>query len=76
MQQRKIEEWRIHYNRQRPHSSLGNLTHEEFAAQAANLGNSALGRTARPAQELLATAVQCAMASDPKPNSFSFTLAE
>ena len=32
----KIEKWRIQYNRERPHSSLGNLTPEEFAAQAAN----------------------------------------
>ena len=31
---RKIETWRIQYNRERPHSSLGNLTPEEFAAQA------------------------------------------
>jgi putative transposase len=29
---RKIEQWRIAYNRERPHSSLGNLTPEEFAA--------------------------------------------
>ena len=28
---RKIETWRIQYNRERPHSSLGNLTPEEFA---------------------------------------------
>jgi len=30
---RKIEEWRIDYNTFRPHSSLGNLTPEEFAAK-------------------------------------------
>jgi putative transposase len=70
----KIEKWRIQYNHERPHSSLGNLTPEEFAAQAADPGSSALARTARPAQELLATAVQCAPASDPKPHSFSLTL--
>jgi putative transposase len=28
-----IEDWRIDYNRHRPHSSLGNLTPEEFATQ-------------------------------------------
>jgi putative transposase len=28
----KIERWRVEYNRERPHSSLGNLTPEEFAA--------------------------------------------
>ena len=70
----KIEKWRVEYNRERPHSSLGNLTPEEFAVQAANPGNSALARTARPAQKLLATAVQCAPAVDPKPHSFSLTL--
>jgi transposase InsO family protein len=33
-----IEKWRIQYNRERPHSRLGNLTPEEFAARAADLG--------------------------------------
>lgn len=70
----KIERWRIEYNRERPHSSLGNLTPEEFAARATNPGSSALARTARPAQELLAAAAQSATASDPKPHSFSLTL--
>jgi putative transposase len=68
----KIEKWRIEYNRERPHSSLGNLTPEEFAAQAAaGERNSARARTARPAQEPLAIAAQCAPASNPKPYSFS-----
>jgi putative transposase len=31
---RVIESWRIEYNTERPHSSLGNLTPEEFAAAA------------------------------------------
>ena len=70
----KIEKWRIEYNRERPHSSLGNLTPEEFAARAADSGSSALARIARPAQELLATAVPYATASDTKPHSFSLTL--
>lgn len=26
----KVEEWRIDYNRERPHGSLGNLSPEEF----------------------------------------------
>ena len=43
----KIEQWRIQYNRERPHSSLGNLTPEEFAARAAQAGSSALARTAQ-----------------------------
>jgi putative transposase len=63
----KIEKWRLDYNRERPHSSLGNLTPEEFAAQADNPGSSALARTARPAPGLLAAAVHSATASDPKP---------
>ncbi|MBW2397155.1 MAG: transposase [Deltaproteobacteria bacterium] len=32
---RAIAAWRIDYNRVRPHSSLGNLTPEEYAKQAA-----------------------------------------
>jgi len=31
---RVIEHWRIEYNTERPHSSLGDLTPEEFAATA------------------------------------------
>ncbi len=31
---RVIESWRIEYNTERPHSSLGDLTPEEFAAAA------------------------------------------
>lgn len=61
----KIEKWRIEYNRERPHSSLGNVAPEEFAARAANPGSSALARTARPVKELLAAAVHSATASDP-----------
>ena len=68
----KIEIWRIAYNRERPHSSLGNLTPEEFAAK--NQMSSAIARTAWPANPMLAGAVQRAPASDPKPDSFSATL--
>jgi hypothetical protein len=47
---------------------LGNLTPEEFAAQAAaGEGSSALARTAQPAQEPLALAAQSATASNSKP---------
>ena len=35
---RKIEQWRIDYNRFRPHSSLNNLTPEEFAEKVALAG--------------------------------------
>jgi hypothetical protein len=31
MSRRDIEAWRIEYNTERPHSSLGNRTPEEFA---------------------------------------------
>ena len=41
--QRVIEEWRVEYNTERPHSSLGNLTPEEFAERClAGTGRSAL----------------------------------
>src|SRR5260370_7191046 len=69
----KIEKWRIQYNQERPHSSLGNLTPEEFAAQAVDPGSSALARTARPPQKHLTTVVQFAPASHPKPYIFSVT---
>jgi putative transposase len=70
---RKIECWRLAYNRERPHSSLGNLTPEEFAAK--HQRNPAIARTAWPAivQEP-AGAVQSTPTSDPKPDSFSATL--
>ncbi len=32
-----IEEWRIEYNLERPHSSLGNLTPNEFRLEQENL---------------------------------------
>jgi Integrase core domain len=72
----KIEEWRIEYNRERPHSSLGYLTPKEFTALAENQGSSALSRTAWPADRELTGAVQRAPASEPKPNSFSTALKE
>ncbi len=31
----KVEEWRLYYNRQRPHSALGNLSPNEFAMAGA-----------------------------------------
>ena len=34
----KIEEWREEYNAERPHSSLGYRTPNEFAAELATLG--------------------------------------
>jgi putative transposase len=70
----KIEKWRIEYNRERPYSSLGNLTPEEFAAQAADPGSSAFARTARPVKDSWPPRCTARTASDPKPNSFSVTL--
>jgi putative transposase len=69
-----IEAWRHDYNHLRPHSSLGYLAPEEFAAR--NQGSSAIVRTAWPAKQMLAGAVQCTPASDPKPDSFSAALRE
>ena len=70
---RKIEQWRIEYNRERPHSSLGNLTPEEFAAK--HQTSSAIARTAWPAPvPEPASAVQRAPASDPKLDRFSTAL--
>jgi putative transposase len=69
-----IEAWRHDYNQLRPHSSLGYLAPEEFAAR--NQGSSASARTAWPTKQMLAGAVQCAPASDPKPDSFSAALRE
>lgn len=34
----KIEGWRIDYNEHRPHSSLGDLTPQEFVEQVAQTG--------------------------------------
>jgi putative transposase len=68
----KIERWRTAYNRERPHSSLGHLTPEEFAAK--NQMSSAIARTAWPADQELAGAMQRAPASDPKSHSFSTAL--
>ena len=40
------EHWRIEYNRERPHSSLADLTPEEFAARALARPINALSLTA------------------------------
>jgi putative transposase len=69
----KIEKWRVEYNRERPHSSLGNLTPEEFVAK--HQTSSAVARTAWPAlDQELTDALQRAPTSDPKLSSFSATL--
>ncbi len=68
---RKIEQWRIQYNRERPHSSLGYLPPEEFVALARQLRSEPTARTAWPAPGILAGAVQRAAVSDKEPDSFS-----
>ena len=62
-----IEAWRHDYNHLRPHSSLGYLAPEEFAAS--NQGSSASARTAWPAQ-MLAGAVQGAPRTNRRPEIF------
>ena len=45
-----IKKWRVEYNRERPQSSLANLTPEEFAAK--NQMSSAIARTVWPPADL------------------------
>jgi len=66
---RKIEQWRIAYNRERPHSSLGYLTPEEFAASMEITRSEPDARTAWPAE--LAGAVQSASVSAEESLRFS-----
>jgi putative transposase len=49
---RKIEQWRLQYNRERPHSSLGYLPPEEFAASSRK-------RRASPPRASLGQPTQC-----------------
>lgn len=68
---RKIEQWRNLYNRLRPHSSLGYLAPEEFAASHSQLGSEAAARSAGPAQTMPSGALQGASVSVKEPDSFS-----
>ena len=69
---RKIEQWRIVYNKERPHSSLGYLTPHEFATRHPTpTSSTAAARTALPVKLRLAGAVQSAPSVDPKPDIFS-----
>ena len=65
----KIEQWRVQYNRERPHSSLGYLAPEEFAASSEPTRTETATRTAWPAE--LAGALHGAAASISKSDSFS-----
>ena len=64
----KIEAWRIEYNTERPHSSLGYLTPEEFVASTSKdqLSSVATG-IAWPAQGMLAGALHTAAPSNSEP---------
>lgn len=69
---RKIEQWRIVYNQERPHSSLDYLTPHEFATRHPTPTRSTgAARTALPVKLRLAGAVQSAPSVDPKPDIFS-----
>jgi putative transposase len=68
---RKIETWREQYNRERPHSSLGYLTPQAFAALTTSEPGA---RTAWPANQELAGAAHGAPVPDPKLNRFSTAL--
>lgn len=47
----RIEDWRVDYNKNRPHSALGNRTPEEFARQAAGLRSATPPSALRPEQQ-------------------------
>jgi putative transposase len=68
---RKIEQWRMQYNCERPHSSLGYLAPAEFAASNGQIRSETAARTARPAKGMLADALHGAAVSNPKSDSFS-----
>jgi putative transposase len=61
----KLERWRQDYNQVRPHSSLDDRSPEEFARKWKESSAASL-RTAGPAKEAPAGAVQCNSAADPK----------
>jgi putative transposase len=68
---RKIERWRVQYNKHRPHSSLGYLSPEEFASSNRQLMSAPATRTAWPANRMLAGALQRVTVSNPESHSFS-----
>ena len=68
---RKIEHWRNQYNRVRPHSSLGYLAPEEFAASHSHLQSAPAMRSAGPAQRIPAGAPHRTAVAVEEPDSFS-----
>lgn len=71
---RKIEQWRDKYNRLRPHSSLGYLAPEEFAASHSQLRSAPAARSAGPAQGMPSGALQGVVVAVQEPDSFSSQL--
>jgi putative transposase len=65
-----IEAWRQDFNRHRPHSSLGYLAPEEFAARNRQKRSEPAARTAWPANQMLAGALQSAPVSVEEPDQF------
>lgn len=51
--QARINEWRIDYNENRPHSSLGNLTPNDFAAQLNEIQTALIIATSETGHELI-----------------------
>ena len=68
---RTIEQWRGRYNCERPHSSLGYLSPQEFASGNRPIMSEPAARTAWPAKRMLAGALQRATVSNPESHSFS-----
>ncbi len=68
---RKTELWRNVYNRARPHSSLGYLAPEEFAASHSHLRSEPAARSAGPAQGMPSAALHRAAVSVKEPDRFS-----
>ena len=66
-----IELWCQDFNRNLPHSSLNYLAPEEFAARIRQQPSEPAARTAWPANQMLAGAVQCAPVSVEELDSFS-----
>jgi putative transposase len=67
----KIEQWRSQYNRERPHSSLGYRTPEEFAASLNQVRSEPAARSAGPAPTMPSGALHRAAVSVEEPDSFS-----
>jgi putative transposase len=61
----KLERWRLDYNKVRPHSALADRSPEAFARDWKESSAASL-RTAWPAKQAPAGAVQCSDAADPK----------